>query len=67
MTFRPAVLSYDDIRHLAEQFLEEFHEERRMPVPIEAIVEFDFELDVIPMEWILGDLGVDAFLTSDLC
>lgn len=66
MTFRPAVLSYDDLRRLAEEFLEEFHEERTLPVPIEEIVEFDFEIEVVPMEGILDDLEVDAFLTSDL-
>ena len=66
MTFRPAVLSYDDLRRLAEEFLEEFHEERTLPVPIEEIVEFDFEIEIVPMEGILDDLEVDAFLTSDL-
>jgi hypothetical protein len=66
VTFRPAVFSYDDLRRLAEEFLEEFHEERTLPVPIEEIVEFDFEIEIVPMEGILDDLEVDAFLTSDL-
>lgn len=66
MAFRPAVLSYDELRVLAEDFLDEFHEERTLPVPIEEIVEFDFELEVIPLEGILDDLAVDAFLTSDV-
>lgn len=66
MTFHPAVLSYDDLRRLSEEFLTEFHEERTLPVPIEEIVEFDFEIEVVPMEGILDDLEVDAFLTSDL-
>ena len=66
MAFRPAVLSYDDLRHRAEAFLDEFHSERTLPVPIEEIVEFDFELEVVPIDGILDDLEVDAFLTSDL-
>lgn len=66
MPFRPAVLSYEDIRRRAEEFLSEFHEERTLPVPIEEIVEFDFEIQVVPLEGILDDLDVDAFLTSDL-
>jgi Zn-dependent peptidase ImmA (M78 family) len=66
MAFRPAVLSYEAIRQRAEAFLAEFHEERSLPVPIEAIVEFDFELEIIPLEGILDQLEVDAFLTSDL-
>jgi hypothetical protein len=66
VVFRPAILSYDDLRRRAEEFLEEFHGERTLPVPIEEIVEFDFELEIIPLEGILDDLEVDAFLTSDL-
>jgi Zn-dependent peptidase ImmA (M78 family) len=66
VAFRPAVLSYDDIRRRAEEFLDEFHAERTLPVPIEEIVEFDFELEVVPIDGILDDLEVDAFLTSDL-
>ena len=66
MPFRPAVLSYDDLRRRAEAFLDEFHSERTLPVPIEEIVEFDFELEVVPIDGILDDLEVDAFLTSDL-
>ena len=66
MPFRPAVLSYDDLRRRAEAFLDEFHAERTLPVPIEEIVEFDFELEVVPIDGILDDLEVDAFLTSDL-
>jgi hypothetical protein len=44
VVYRPAILSYDDLRRRAEEFLEEFHGERSLPVPIEEIVEFDFEL-----------------------
>jgi Zn-dependent peptidase ImmA (M78 family) len=66
MAFRPDVLSYDAIRQRAESFLAEFHEERTLPVPIEAVVEFDFELEIIPLDGILDQLEVDAFLTSDL-
>ena len=66
MPFRPAVLSYDDLRRRAEAFLDDFHSERTLPVPIEEIVEFDFELEVVPIDGILDDLEVDAFLTSDL-
>jgi Zn-dependent peptidase ImmA (M78 family) len=65
VTFRPERLSYEKLRGLAEDFLSEFHEERTLPIPIEEIVEFDFEIELIPIEGILDDLEVDAFLTSD--
>ena len=66
MTFRPSVLRYNDLRGRAEAFLEEFHEERTLPVPIEEIVEFDFQIELVPIDGILHDLEVDAFLSSDL-
>ena len=66
MSFRPEVLSYEALRVRAEAFLEEFHEERTFPVPIEEIVEFDFEIELIPIDGILDELEVDAFLASDL-
>lgn len=47
MVFRPAVLSYEDLRRHAEEFLAEFHEEHTLPVPIEEIVEFYFQLEII--------------------
>jgi len=66
VAFRPAVLSYKDLQKRAEEFLAEFHEERTLPIPIEEIVEVDFEIELIPLEGVLDDLEVDAFLTSDL-
>jgi Zn-dependent peptidase ImmA (M78 family) len=60
------VLSLDDIRAEASDFLEQYHSEGTIPVPIEEIVEFDFELELVPVPGIKDDLKVDAFLTSDL-
>jgi Zn-dependent peptidase ImmA (M78 family) len=64
--FRPPVLSYDDIRKRAEEFLEEYHEERTLPVPLEEIVEFDFEIEIVPILGLQRELRVAAFLASDM-
>lgn len=37
-----------------------------IPVPIEEIVEFEFSMDVIPIDGLKAELGIDAFLTNDL-
>lgn len=66
MTFRPRVLNYDQIRESAEEFLDEYHRDRTIPVPIEEIVEFDLSMRLIPVPGIKEDLKVDAFLTHDL-
>lgn len=66
MSFRPQVLSYENLRDEAEGFIRDYHDERTLPVPIEAIVEFDFELEIVPMLGLKQALGVDAFLTGSL-
>lgn len=66
MSFRPERLTYDQIREEAETFLDEYHRDRIPAVPIEAIVEFDLNIDVRPVTGLKSDLGVDAFLTNNL-
>ncbi len=66
MGFEPPVLSYHEVRTYAEEFLDEFHPDRSVPTPIEEIVEFDFEMDIIPIPGLKPEVGVDAFLASDL-
>lgn len=60
------VLSLDQIRQEAAEFLQEYHGEGTIPVPIAEIAEFDFGLEIVPVLGIKEDLHVDAFLTSDL-
>lgn len=63
--FRPAHLSYEDIRSRAEEFLDEYHESRTIPVPIAEIIEFDLSMEIIPVLGLGVEIGVDAFLSSD--
>jgi len=62
----PPDLSYDEVREYAEEFLDEYHSERSVSTPIEEIVEFDFEMEIIPIPGLKAEVGVDAFLASDL-
>jgi len=64
--FEPPILSYDDVREHAEEFLAEYHSEESVPTPIEEIAEFDFGMDIIPIPGLKAEVGVDAFLASDL-
>lgn len=66
MTFSPRVLSYEDVRREAEEFLGEYHRSLSIPTPIEEIVEFDLGIDVIPIVGLKDEIKVDAFLASDL-
>lgn len=66
MTFRPAFLTYDDLRASADEFLSEYHPQGTVPVAIEEIVEFDLCMEVIPLEGLRSHVGVDAFLSNDV-
>ena len=66
MAFRPKRLKYDDLRIEADKFLVEFHPDLKLPIPIEETAEWDFEIDLIPLDGLQIDSGVDAFLTNDL-
>lgn len=66
MPFSPKVLSYDDIRRKAEEFLSDHHSSLEIPTPIEEIVEFDLGMEVIPIPGLKAEIRVDAFLASDL-
>ncbi len=66
MAFAPKFLSYDDLRPEADEFLSEYGGEDEIPVEIEQVVEFDFDMEIIPLEGLRDAIKVDAFLTNDL-
>ena len=41
MAFSPEVLTYDDLRREADEFLGDYHKSLSIPTPIEEIVEFE--------------------------
>lgn len=65
MTYRAPYLPYDKIRSLADNFLERYHPEGTLPVPIEKIIEFDLQMDIVPYSDLFKDFGVDGYLTND--
>ncbi len=61
-----AVLSYDDLRGRAEEFLRQHHPAETIPVPIEEIVEFGFGINIIPLPGLHGDHDIDGFISASL-
>jgi Zn-dependent peptidase ImmA (M78 family) len=55
-------LTYEQIRAKVEPALARHHPGRETPVPIEQIVEFGYEIAVIPMPGLQKVHGIDAFL-----
>lgn len=62
----PAFLSYDDLRRRAADFLRTHHPAGTIPVPIEEIVEFKYEIDIVPVPGLQEAFAVDGFISSDL-
>lgn len=60
------VLSYDNIRIYARKFLSRYNSSQAIPVPIEAIIEFKFGIDIIPLPGLLQVLEIDGFTSSNL-
>jgi hypothetical protein len=59
-------LTNEQLGAAAEQFLDEHHPSRSIPVPIEEIIEFDFGMDIIAMPGFHLNYEVDAFISTCL-
>ncbi|MBS1258953.1 MAG: hypothetical protein MAG551_02017 [Candidatus Scalindua arabica] len=60
------VFSYDDIKGIATVFLNEYHSNSEIPVPIEEIIEFKMGKDIIPLPGLHQSFEVDGCTSSDL-
>lgn len=66
MEIEAPYLPYDVLRQRAKQFLSQYHSSREPPVPIEEIVEFQFEMDIVPEPGLHEHFDVDSYITHDL-
>jgi hypothetical protein len=64
--FTAPIYSYEDIRRKADEFLRKHHATGSIPIPIEEIVEFQLEMDIVPTPGLHVLLETDGFITSDL-
>jgi len=46
---RTPIYSYDDLRKKADDFLRTYNPTCTIPVPIEEIVEFEFNINIVPV------------------
>ena len=58
-------LNYEAIRSSANSFLEKYHPEKTIPVPIEDIIEFDLHIDIVPISGYRKYLDIDASISMD--
>src|SRR3990172_7989294 len=59
-------LSYDALRRRAHDFLQTHHPKGTIPIPIEEIIEFNFQVDIVPVPGLQDAFEVDGFISSDL-
>jgi len=57
---------YDDLRNVAQAFLERAHPGGEIPVPIEEIIELRYKLDIVPTPGLKPAFDIDGFISSDL-
>lgn len=56
----------EKLRQVAEEFLGTYNRSGRIPVPIEDIVEFGFNIDIVPTPGLHGHFDIDSYPSSDL-
>jgi Zn-dependent peptidase ImmA (M78 family) len=61
----PPFLPYDDIRATADAFLQEHWSSQALPVDIEKIVDARLKIDIISVDGLRQQIGVDGFLSRD--
>jgi Zn-dependent peptidase ImmA (M78 family) len=59
------VLSYEQIRERADDFLKAYNPQIKIPVPIEEIAEFSLDINIIPVPGLQKLIDCDGFISSD--
>jgi len=59
-------LRYDQLRQSADAFLARYHPSKRVPIPIERIVDFDLGLNIVPVPGLEAAFEIVGFTSSDL-
>lgn len=63
--FQAPFLPYDKIRNIAEEFLDKYHPDGSLPVPIEEILEFKLKISLILLPGLRDRIEIEGFLSSD--
>jgi hypothetical protein len=65
MTIKAPFLRYGEVGKIAEDFLLECHPSLELPIPIEYIIEFNLELNIVPMPNLYRTFRQSGFLSFD--
>jgi len=65
-SFDIVYLSRDKIREIAQAFLDKYHPENTIPVPIEKIVDLKFGINIVYIPGLKDCYNIDAYFGKDL-
>ncbi|UCH71745.1 MAG: ImmA/IrrE family metallo-endopeptidase [Thermoplasmatales archaeon] len=65
MSFEAPYYTYSKVKKRAEIFLEEFHPSRKLPIPIEEIIDVKMGINIFPFPRLYKDHGLNGFLTAN--
>lgn len=66
-TIKIPFIKYDpDIKKIASNFLLKYNRTLKIPVLIEEIAEFKFDINIIPVPGLMDILKIDGFMSSNL-
>jgi len=60
----PERLNYDQIRRIAEDFLNKYHKKLSIPVPIEEIAELELQISLVTIPQMKSSFDIDGFINS---
>ena len=68
MSFSISAPNYSSkhIKEKAEAFLHEYHPSLSVPVPIEEIIEFELNINIVPLHGLHRAFEIDGFTSNDL-
>ena len=58
-------LEDEEIAKHADGFLQKYHKSKSTPVPIEEIIDLDFNIDIIPLPGVQDLCDVEGFISPD--
>lgn len=61
----PSRLSYEQIKNVAEKFLNDYHPNLTIPIPIEEIVELKLKVKISTIPNLKSECDTDGFINSD--
>lgn len=65
MAIKAPYLPYEKIEGIVQKFLQHYHSEFTLPIPIEYIIEYCLELHICPLENLYKRFRLNGFLSAD--